>query len=107
MRTHERLDVQKKAFDFVILVYKATDPFPTEEKFGLTSQIRRASVSIAANIAEGAARNSNKEFLHFLSISQCSTSEVETDKLIAFKLGFIAEKTYSDLRKTFRGMGEG
>lgn len=98
MRTHERLDVWKKAVDFVVFVYKATEDFPSEEKFGLTSQIRRASVSIPANIAEGAARTSNKEFLYFLSNSQGSASEVETELLIAFRLGFLNEKTYSDLK---------
>lgn len=106
MRTHERLDVWKKSVDFVVLVYKATDCFPSDEKFGLTSQIRRASVSIPANIAEGAARNSNKEFLHFLSISQGSTSEVETELLIAFRLGFLNEKIYSELKSKLDEIGK-
>ena len=79
MRTHENLEVWKKAVDFVVLVYKGTENFPSEEKFGLTSQIRRASVSIPSNIAEGAARTSEKEFLYFLSNSQGSASEVSTN----------------------------
>ena len=70
MRTHEKLEVWKKAVDFVVEIYKVTEDFPNEEKFGLISQIRRASVSIPANIAEGAARTSEKEFLYFLSNSQ-------------------------------------
>jgi four helix bundle protein len=69
MRPHEKLDVWKKSVDFVVNVYKATERFPSDEKFGLTSQIRRASVSIPANIAEGAGRKSNKEFINFLSIA--------------------------------------
>lgn len=97
MRTHENLDVWQKAVDFVVSVYKTTDSFPSEEKFGLTSQIRRASVSIPANIAEGAARSSNKEFMHFLSISQGSASELETELLIANRLGFIDSETYLTL----------
>ena len=74
MRTHENLEVWKKAVDAVVMIYKATEQFPSEEKFGLTSQIRRAAVSIPSNIAEGAARNSDKEFLYFLSNSQGSAS---------------------------------
>jgi four helix bundle protein len=97
MRTHEKLEVWKKAVDFVVEIYKVTENFPKEEKFGLISQIRRALVSIPANIAEGAARTSEKEFLYFLSNSQGSASEVGTEILIAFKLGFLSEKNYLDL----------
>ena len=79
MRSHEKLDVWKRSIDLVVSVYRLTENFPSEEKFGLTSQIRRASVSIPANIAEGAARESDKEFVRFLSIAQGSTSEVETE----------------------------
>lgn len=94
MRPHENLDVWKKAVDFTIEIYKITESFPKDERFGLTSQIRRASVSIAANIAEGAGRKSTKEFLNFLSIAQGSASEVETEILIAFKLGFCSEEHF-------------
>ncbi len=94
MRPHHSLDAWKRSIDFVVEVYKMTDTFPKEEKFGLTSQIRRASVSIPANIAEGAARKSDKEFLQFLSIAQGSTSEVETEILIANRLGFLEKQNY-------------
>ncbi|HJZ12419.1 MAG TPA: four helix bundle protein, partial [Acidobacteriota bacterium] len=62
MRPHQKLDLWKKVIEFVRATYKITERFPTEEKFGLTSQLRRAVVSIAANIAEGAARTSSKDF---------------------------------------------
>lgn len=89
MRPHRTLEAWKKAMDFVVDVYRATDSFPKEEKFGLTSQIRRAAVSIPANIAEGAGRQSDKEFVHFLAIAQGSASELETELLIGNRLGYI------------------
>ena len=97
MRPHEKLDVWKKSIDFVVKVYKVTEAFPKDEKFGLTSQLRRAAVSIPANIAEGAARRSDKEFAHFLSNSQGSASEVETELLISTKLSFLPDAEYKDL----------
>jgi four helix bundle protein len=97
MRSHHNLDAWKKSVDFVVEVYKITDSFPKEERFGLTSQIRRAAVSIPANIAEGAARKSDKEFLQFLSIAQGSTSEVETEILIAYRLGYLSQPKFQKL----------
>ena len=97
MRPHEKLDVWKKSIDFVVALYEATEKFPKEEKFGLTSQLRRVAVSISANIAEGAARKTSKEFSYFLSNSQGSTSEVETELLIAFRLQYLPEKTFGSL----------
>ena len=72
-----------------------TEKFPSDEKFGLTSQIRRASVSIAANIAEGAARETDKDFLRFLSIAQGSASEVETELLIANRLEYLSGANFA------------
>jgi four helix bundle protein len=94
MRPHEKLSVWQRAIDLVISVYKATVSFPSHERFGLTSQIRRAAVSIPANIAEGAARDSQKEFTHFLSNAQGSASELETELLIARKLGCLDVPSY-------------
>jgi four helix bundle protein len=74
-----------------------TKGFPSEEKFGLTSQLRRASVSIASNIAEGAARNGQKEFLHFLAVAAGSASEVDTQIVIAQKVGLVNETDSSEL----------
>ena len=97
MRAHENLEVWKKAVDFVVLVYKCTEKFPSDEKFGLVSQLRRAAVSIPSNIAEGAARSFQKEKLHFLSIAQGSTSEVETQIVISQRLDYIASSELDDL----------
>ena len=97
MRPHQRLEVWIKALEFVVDVYKHTERFPKEERYGLTSQVRRAAVSIPANIAEGAGRHSKKEFAHFLSNSQGSASELETELLIAFKLGYLDEANFSTL----------
>jgi four helix bundle protein len=105
MRPHEKLDVWKKSVDFVVNVYKATEQFPSDEKFGLTSQIRRASVSIPANIAEGAGRKSNKEFIHFLSIAQGSASEVSTEILIAHRLEYIDLERFTELNSDLDNIG--
>lgn len=105
MRPHENLDVWKKAVDLTVAVYKVTEGFPRDERFGLTSQIRRASVSIAANIAEGAGRKSTREFLNFLSIAQGSASEVETELLISFRLSYLNKEMFEDLMMKFSEIG--
>ena len=105
MRPHENLEVWQKAIEFVVMIYERTKPFPSDEKFGLTSQVRRASISIAANIAEGAARQSDKEFLRFVSIAQGSCSEVETELLIAEKLGYLPESDYIELKASADSIG--
>ena len=85
---HKNLDVWKKSIDLVEMIYKLSALFPDEERYGLTSQIRRAAVSVPSNLAEGAARNSKKEFLNFISISLGSLAEVETQVIIAQRLNF-------------------
>jgi four helix bundle protein len=91
MKSHKDLTVYKTSIDLVAAVYNLTKNFPVEERFGLTSQLRRAAVSIPSNIAEGAARNSKKEFIRFLYISLGSLAEVETQMEIAGRLKFISE----------------
>jgi four helix bundle protein len=86
---HKQLEVWKKSMDLVVEVYQITKSFPDAEKFGLTSQMRRAAVSIPSNIAEGAARKGDKELLQFLYIAIGSLSELETQYLIAVRLEFI------------------
>ena len=88
---HKDLDVWKKSMDLVVLIYDLTSKFPSDERFGLTSQMRRAAVSIPSNIAEGAARKSNKEFLQFLSIALGSLSELETQYILSKRLHFITD----------------
>jgi four helix bundle protein len=105
MRPHEKLEVWIQAVDFVVNIYRVTECFPKEEKFGLTSQIRRAAVSIPANIAEGAARQSHKEFAHFLSNAQGSASELETELLIAVRLGYLDEDKYLNARASLETIG--
>ncbi len=97
MRPHRNLEAWKRAMDLVIDVYRTTECFPRDERFGLTSQIRRAAVSIPANIAEGAARRSEKEFVYFLSNAQGSASELETELIIGHRLGHISEGEFKTL----------
>ena len=89
VKTHKDLDVWKKALDFAEEVYHVTKRFPKDEQFGLISQIRRSAISIPSNIAEGAARNSDKEFIQFLYVSLGSLSEIETQLLLAQRLKFM------------------
>lgn len=88
MATHKELDVWKEAIELVVKIYKLTVDFPSSEKYGLISQIRRSAVSIPSNIAEGAARGSTKEYIHFLNISLASLSELETQLIISEKLEY-------------------
>jgi len=88
MATHENLDIWKLSIEFVTKVYTLTKEFPSEEKFGLISQMRRAAISIPSNIAEGAARKSNKEFLQFLYISLGSIAEIDTQLIISENLSY-------------------
>ena len=105
MRPQEKLDVWNRSLDLVVRIYKATEVFPTHERYGLTSQIRRAAVSIPANIAEGAARRSSKEFAHFLSNAQGSASELETELLIAERLGYWGSRGYTEMRDELDSIG--
>ena len=89
IKSYRDLIVWQKAMDLVEQVYRVTRQFPREESYGLTSQIRRAAVSIPSNIAEGHARQSKAEYRNFLSIAQGSQAEVETQTLIAQRLGYL------------------
>lgn len=87
LKSYRDLEVWKKSIKLAKAVYQLSARFPPEEKFGLTSQVRRAVISVAANIAEGSERQGNKEFLHFLSIAGGSLAETETFLVLAQELG--------------------
>lgn len=89
MHRFKELEIWKRSRLFCSKIYELTSQFPESEKFGLTNQLRRASVSIPSNIAEGSSRNSNKDFSRFLQITLGSAYEIETQLLIASDLSFI------------------
>lgn len=86
---HKDLEAYKKSIEFVAKVYELTKKFPKEETYGLTSQLRRAAISIPSNIAEGSARASNKQLLNFINIAIGSLAEIETQLEISLILGYI------------------
>ncbi|MBU2929796.1 four helix bundle protein [Winogradskyella psychrotolerans] len=99
MHRFKDLEIWKKSRLFCTSIYEITSKFPDSERFGLTNQLRRASVSIPSNIAEGSSRSSNKDFSRFLQITLGSAYEIETQLLIAFDLKFISNQELNDLLK--------
>ena len=99
MRNFRHWDVYKNSKILVILLYRITEQFPDTEKFGITSQIRRATVSIVANIAEGAGRSTEKDFRHFLTMAIGSAFELEALIEISQDLNFISREDGSDALK--------
>lgn len=99
MRNFKTLYSWQKSHEFVLDVYNITKDFPNEERFGLTSQIRRAATSITLNIAEGCGRNSDNDFAHFLSYAFGSCCEVEYAILLGKDLNYINENVYVNLDK--------
>ena len=97
MNRYENLVVWKKAMLLVEKVYHLSTSLPLEEKFGLVSQVKRCSISIPSNIAEGAGRNSKKEFVHFLGIANGSTCELQTQLMLLERLGFGPEERIREL----------
>ena len=87
--THKDLEVYKLSLNLVEDIYKLTEDFPSSENFGLTSQLRRAAVSLPSNIAEGSSRGSTKDFIRFLNIASGSLAEIETQLVIAERIGYI------------------
>lgn len=91
-KPHKQLMVWQKAMDFIETIYRLTERFPKEEQFGLVAQLRRASISIASNIAEGAARRTTKEHLQFFYVARGSISELDTQIEISHRLGFLSSE---------------
>ena len=105
VRNYRELIVWQKAMDLVVLVYRISAGFPAEEVYGLRNQVRRAAVSIPSNIAEGQGRQTTRDFLKFLSIANGSLREVETQTMIAGRLGYISEQESSELLKLAAEVG--
>jgi four helix bundle protein len=97
MQYYQQLQVWQKAMDLVVACYEATKSFPTEERFGLVNQIRRSAVSVPANIAEGHSRVHTKEFLNHLSMARGSLAELETELMIAQRVGYLAQERLAKL----------
>ena len=97
MRDHRKLRAFQLADNLVLSVYSATRTFPREEQFGLTSQLRRAAVSIASNIVEGCARQSQADYIRFLDMAFGSVREVEYQLTVAHRLGYLSDDVAGEL----------
>ncbi len=98
MRDPSKLRAFKLADELVLAVYQATQSFPRGEQFGLTTQIRRAAVSVVSNIVEGSARNSHADYLHFLDIAYGSASELGYQLSLACRLGYLPGAEHEPLK---------
>jgi four helix bundle protein len=105
IESYRDLRVWQGAMDLVEAVYAASGGFPTDERFGLTSQIRRSAVSVPSNIAEGWGRASRNEYVQFLRYAQGSLREAETQWLLAGRLGFLSTETVADLEDRSQVIG--
>lgn len=97
VQSFRELVAWQKAMDLVVEVYRVTQSFPADERFGLTAQVRRAAVSVPSNIAEGQGRGPGNDFLRFLHIARGSLQEVDTQLLIAARLGFLPQARHDEL----------
>jgi four helix bundle protein len=104
-KSYRDLEVWQQSMRVARQIYLVTMEFPKEEKFGLTSQMRRAAVSIPSNLAEGHARTGASEFLHFISIALGSVAELETQVILSSDLGFIAQEEQTDLLNQLASVG--
>ncbi len=96
-RLHENLDVWQKAIELSVLIYNVTAKLPDSEKFGLCSQMRRAAVSVGSNIAEGAARGTTNQYIHFLYLARGSLAELDTQTEICRRLKYFDQATYDHI----------
>lgn len=93
----KNLKVWQKSVDLAVKVYEVSKSFPSEERFGITSQMRRSSVSVPSNIAEGTAKNTSKSFANSLDISLGESFELETQAIIANRVGILNDESFKDL----------
>ena len=96
-KPHKKLKAWQLAMDIAVDIYRSSENFPSEERFGLTSQMRRSAVSVPSNLAEGAARQTKKEFTNFLHIAQGSLSELDTQLELAKRLEYIDQNSWKAL----------
>lgn len=96
-KPHKKLDLWRAAMELAVTIYQVTDLFPREERYGLTDQIRRASSSVPSNLAEGAGRQTRKEFINYLHIAQGSLSELDTHLELARRLGYLGQDSWTAL----------
>jgi len=106
LKSYRDLEVWQKAIELVESVYKLTKKFPAEERFGLTSQLQRAAISIPANIAEGYGRSHLGDYLHHLSIGRGSLAELETHPVIAVRLKFVSREDTLDVWNLSQRVGQ-
>ncbi|MBO5539816.1 MAG: four helix bundle protein [Muribaculaceae bacterium] len=97
MRDYKKLSIWQRSLDFSIKIYEKTRQFPADERFGLTSQLRRAATSIPINIAEGCGRDTNRDFAHFIHIAEGSACEVECELIIAHRVNYLSQSDYAHL----------
>jgi four helix bundle protein len=93
-KPHKKLEAWKLSMDLVVEIYRLTSKFPSLEKFGLVDQMRRAAVSVPSNVAEGAARQTKREFINFLHISQGSLSELDTQIELGRRLRYLEDEAW-------------
>lgn len=98
MQTHGNLLVWNKSVQLTLSIYRITENFPAREMYGLSSQMRRAAVSIASNVAEGRRRGTDADFRHFLQMAHGSLAELETQLFISKKLSFCEEKEFHAIK---------
>lgn len=102
MRDYTKIEAWKLADDLTVLIYQITKSFPKEELYGVTSQLRRAASSVPANIAEGSARGTQKDYLHFLYIARASLTEAHYFVHLSKRLSYVAEPQHAELESLFR-----
>ena len=100
-KPHKKLKAWQLAMDIAEKIYSTTESFPADEKFGLISQMRRCAISVPSNIAEGAGRNTKREFVNFLHIAQGSLSELDTQLELSHRLKYIDNNTWDSLNNMF------